>query len=500
MNILYNGSMKSSHRINFFNKYEDSIKYVCILLVFLVLPLIWGGCAKEEAGAIPEEIPQPDPVDENSLMDRVLRIDIQSMDIKLEYIPDDDVLAGESIIEFRMRPGQTTPLIHFDPAGSDTIDTIILNGEELDFNDLSDVKMISFDETTQDGIELLRDCWNDKVNVLSIKYRIGYLNGYKSFYSNVNDISGMGNEVIFPSINCPSDLSRHRITFSVVSDRDYSFIGSGKVTVMESNNARKWILDTEIEVASYTVMWMLIPEEDIDFEERVLDGIDVRIMTYKDSVSIEGAFEILESWLPELRTNIGVFPMERGLDVFLTQRGGGMEYFGATITSLGALEHEVFHMYFGCSVVAKTYRDSWWDEAINMWYEYSAAGKASPADQNFSSNIVSGRTPVSVGFDDRAYGDGARVIESIAVEMGGRDAFIAFLNHLYSNYTFSPFNTFDLVEYILDYSGIDFEERMINWLYSGIRVYYSGIATTGRDYHKVDMTPPTEIIEKYREK
>ena len=64
--------------------------------------------------------------------------------------------------------------------------------------------------------------------------------------------------------------------------------------------------------------------------------------------------------------------MPRGLSVVLTQGGGGMEYYGATITSLRALRHEVFHMYYGCSTVATTYRDSWWDEAINMWYELSA--------------------------------------------------------------------------------------------------------------------------------
>ncbi len=490
--------MKSSLRIIFFNKNKNSIEYIFILLVLLTLPLITGGCVTEEAITIPEEIPQPDPVDENDLMDSILRIDIQNMDVKLEYIPDEDVLIGESIIEFSMRPGQMIPLIHFDPAGSDTIGNINLNGEDLDINDPSDIKMITFEETTQEGIELLRECGNDEVNILIIKYRIGYSNGYGSFYSDVNDIYGVGNEAVFPSINCPSDLSTHRITFSVVSDRSYSFIGSGKVTEIENNNNLKWILDTEREVASYTVMWMLVPEEDIDFEERVIDGVDVRIMTYKESVSIDSAFEILESWLPELRTNIGVFPMERGLDVFLTQGGGGMEYFGATITSLSALEHEVFHMYFGCSVVAKTYRDSWWDEAINMWYEYSAAGSSSPVIQSFSSNIVSGRTPVSVGFDDRAYNDGARVIESIASEMGGREIFIDFLSHIYSNYIFSPFNTFELIDYILEFSGIDFEERMINWLYSGARVYYSASETNGRDYHKVDMTPPENIRIKYQ--
>ena len=59
--------MNSLLRINFFNKNKESIKYICILLILLVLPLIWGGCVKEEAITNPEEIPQPDPLDENDL-------------------------------------------------------------------------------------------------------------------------------------------------------------------------------------------------------------------------------------------------------------------------------------------------------------------------------------------------------------------------------------------------------------------------------------------------
>ena len=190
--------------------------------------------------------------------------------------------------------------------------------------------------------------------------------------------------------------------------------------------------------------------------------------------------------------------MKRGLGVFLTRSGGGMEYFGGTITSLSALEHEVFHMYFGCSVVAKTYRDSWWDEAINQWYEYSGLGLATPVASSYSSNIVSGRTPVSVGFDTRAYTDGMKIIESIASEMGGRESFIAFLKYVYTEYTFSPFNTFELVQYIRDYSGIDFEEQIITWLYKGVRTYYSAQGSNVTDYHKVDMTPPEWVIKKYR--
>ena len=133
--------------------------------------------------------------------------------------------------------------------------------------------------------------------------------------------------------------------------------------------------------------------------------------------------------------------MPRGISIVLTQGGGGMEYYGGTITSLAALRHEVFHMYFGCSTVATTYRDSWWDEAINMWYELSANPAFAPIEPGFRSGIVGARTPVTVGFDRRAYDEGARIIQAVAEEMGGREQAVAFFSHLHRTRFFDPFTT-----------------------------------------------------------
>ncbi len=469
------------------------------LIFFAVTIFLFTGCSNEEVKNVVEK-PEIsiEPIDENKLMDRVLRIDIQEMDVELEYDPTNDLISGNSIIKFRMRSGQVKPLIHFDLADNGVINSIILNGEELNHNNSSDVKTVKFTETTQEGMEFLRDCSGIEINTLKINYTFEHTDNYKSFFSNVNDIRGEGNEMVFPTINCPSDLSKHRIAFSVKSDRPYSFMGSGKVKDKSNKKIQKWLLDSERDVASYTIMWMLIPTEDVVSEEKVIDGVKIRVMAYKNGASIESAFKKLKSWIPELRANIGEFPMKRGLNVFLTERGGGMEYFGATITSLYALKHEVFHMYYGCSVIAKTYRDSWWDESINMWYGYRDLNSVTPVDNNFSSNIVSGRTPVSVGFDRRAYNEGAKIIESIASEIGGKDSFVAFLKHVSANHTFAPFNTFELIKYVYDFSGIDFKERIVKWLYNGTRTYFSPQGLSVNNYHKVDMTPPEEIIKKYK--
>jgi len=123
-------------------------------------------------------------------------------------------------------------------------------------------------------------------------------------------------------------------------------------------------------------------------------------------VTADEAFAILDPWLGELRTTVGPFPMPRGLGVVLTQSGGGMEYYGATTTSLRALRHEVFHMYYGCSTVARTYRDSWWDEGHRHVVRALGRPHLRPVAEGLRSDIVSGRSAVAVGFDRRAYDEG----------------------------------------------------------------------------------------------
>jgi hypothetical protein len=145
-------------------------------------------------------------------------------------------------------------------------------------------------------------------------------------------------------------------------------------------------------------------------------------------------------------------------------------------------------MYYGCSTVARTYRDSWWDEAINMWYELSADPTFPPIDPGYRSGIVGSRPPVMVGFDRRAYDEGARIIQAVSEEMGGRETAVAFLRHLHGTRSFDPFTTIDLVAEIQAWSGADFHERFQRWLYND-----TGAAAAASPWdwiHEVDTTPP----------
>lgn len=437
---------------------------------------------------------------EEILENNTFRIDILHLDITYDYYPENKIMDGIAKITFKMRPNQTKALIHFNPEiRGNVINQIMLDNEVLHVSSEADVKKISFEETTQQALEFERELDAASEHNLIIDFTLNLTSSYPMFNTDVNDITGIGNEELFPTINTPQELMVHEIHFRVHSENEYAFIGSGYIEQNSSAGIQEWYLSTERPVASYTVMFVLVPACDVEKEERMVNGVSVKIMEFIGTNKINKAYEQLETWLPELDRNLGPFPMPRGLSVFLLSDGGGMEYFGGTISSLWALRHEVFHMYFGTSTIASTYRDSWWDEAINMWYQYSTNPNYPAISEDFRSDIVSGRTPVSIGFDDRAYDEGARIIQAVAERLGGRDKMIVFLSYVHQNHLFDPFTTIQLVDFIQDYSSTDMHTEFINWLYMGEQQYskYHPVNKLAILYHDVQMQPPKWILDKY---
>jgi hypothetical protein len=467
-----------------------SVKWIGPIALFI--RLAWAGC-----GALALD----QPANETQLLNDTFRIDIDTITVQLTYHPDQSSVDGEATVVFRMRPGQRRPLIHFDPAtradGGQVISFLCLDGEALGWSDGTAVKVIEFSGSTQKAIEFQRDLSANLTHTLLMRYRLTRPAGYPRFSTEVNDYVGRGNEEIFPTLNTPAELARHLITLRVDGRVSYRCLGSGLVRKLPGT-PQSWFLDTEREVASYTVMFALLPESDTVWEERTIAGIPVRIMAFKGGASPAVAFAKLDTWLPQITAEIGPFPMPRGLSIFLVSLGGGMEYFGGTISSNWALRHEVFHMYFGCSTVARTYRDSWWDEAITSWYEKTYTDIFVPMDPNYRSNMVSGRSPTAVGFDIRAYREGAQIIEAMAVRAGGREALTRFLSHVYRTYAFAPFGTMDLAEYFRQSTGADMKSQFINWLYMGQASGPARAAGSLMSAKKPDLTPPRPILRKYR--
>lgn len=433
--------------------------------------------------------------DIDALTRAAYRIDMHRLDLTVDYHPRDFYFQGSAVLTFTMLRNQDRPIFHLDPIIEDPSQLLELelDGEILDSRD--DWQIIDGLHSSQKAIEIQRRLSSTGEHSLKIRYKNRLSRAYTMLNSQVSDLYGIGNELSFPCINRFGDPLHHLITFRVHGDTPFRCLGSGRVSLLQEAEIQSWQLDSVREVPSNTVMFVLLPVADSRERNRTVSGVAVRMVSFIGGPSIDEAYRILEPWLSELNHHFGPFPMPEGFSVFLIPSGGGMEYYGGTISSLWALKHETFHMYFGTSLILSSYRDSWIDEAVNEWYELSALGTLEPINEDFSSNMVSGRSPVGLGFDRRAYYEGAQIMEHIARQLGGREAMIAFLAHLHENHAHQPFSTLDFLDFLEEYSGLDYEGQFSRWLYSG--------ETVQREYsreqyinekHRVDTSPPSSIF------
>ncbi len=183
--------------------------------------------------------------EESRISDDAFRIDIRTITVRLTYHPDGARVDGEAFLTFTMRPGQSRPLIHFDPAvRGETVPTIRLDGEVLPFGDSSAVKIVTFTGSTQKAIEFQRDLLPEATHWLEMSYTLLLPSDYPRFSTEVSDYYGCGNEEIFPTLNTPHEMARHEITLVVDGPTPYRCLASGLVRKIAAA-PQTWLLETE---------------------------------------------------------------------------------------------------------------------------------------------------------------------------------------------------------------------------------------------------------------
>jgi hypothetical protein len=112
--------------------------------------------------------------------------------------------------------------------------------------------------------------------------------------------------------------------------------------------------------------------------------------------------------LEELEKDYGAFAHPRFIGFIRGRKGGGMEYAGATSTSMGALAHEITHSWFARGVLPADGNAGWVDEATASWRDQ---GYPRPHE-------IKLRNPVNLaGFSNyrrftprEAYGEGSQLL------------------------------------------------------------------------------------------
>ena len=216
---------------------------------------------------------------------------------------------------------------------------------------------------------------------------------------------------------------------------------------------------------SLSPMLVIAPEARVDLEEA--GGITVCKLAGPE-IDLGACHSMIREFLDHNSEVFGEYAFGDAFLAYLWGTTRGMEYDGATTTSVGALEHEVFHSWFGRGVKPATANDGWIDEAFCVWY---TAGP--PRDRRFATPFDHGEPPVMLrppGRFDRftprdAYTAGPRFFAGVADLLGGPDALIAVMASLYGERRGGFLSTDDLKYVLSKAAGQDLTWAFDRWVH-----------------------------------
>lgn len=167
--------------------------------------------------------------------------------------------------------------------------------------------------------------------------------------------------------------------------------------------------------------------------------------------------------LAELENDYGPYVHPEVL-IYGTGLKGGMEYVGATATSLVSLGHELHHMYFAKGVMPANGNSGWMDEAIASWRDKGYQSNALPfyASKNLGNHSIYQRQTDS---DSYKYGRSFMGYLDHQLKSVGLPGLKDFLRTHFNARKFTNITTEDFILDLNNYSGMDFNKDFDQYIF-----------------------------------
>lgn len=190
-----------------------------------------------------------------------------------------------------------------------------------------------------------------------------------------------------------------------------------------------------------------------NFTYRSIDNRELPVIAYTldKSTDLEVVKNKIVTSLNKLESQYGPF-LHSSLTVF-NAGSGGMEYCGATMSDLWALNHELTHSYFARGGFMPANGNSGWiDEAITSW---SDDGSPVKADLGSMKSNMAGHSEYRRYTDMDAYSKGKTFVSHLNYKLQSSGGLTAFLNQLIMTDSFKPMTTEEFIKKISDYYSED---------------------------------------------
>ncbi len=268
----------------------------------------------------------------------------------------------------------------------------------------------------------------------------------------------------------PAPLIGDRFRLSVdveVAGTDRPHVAAANCPGGDAVPGLSWGLRWPGAVAALSPMLVVAPADAVEVRRREVGlagrAVPLELVTARHA-EVEADLPACEAdvsaWLGYNALRYGPWSHGPRFTAFVWGPGRGMEYDGATTASVDALEHEVFHSWFGRGVKPATASDGWIDEAFTSWATASRrveqprfAVEELGLDQDplvlYPPHPWSRFTPIE------AYRDGARLFAGLAFLLGGAGRLRSAMAAWYQTNRGGLVSTDGLEAHLRAWSGVD---------------------------------------------
>jgi hypothetical protein len=222
---------------------------------------------------------------------------------------------------------------------------------------------------------------------------------------------------------------------------------AGFAHLLKTNGTVSQIAENSFEVvypvfySASSVFFHIFPAvngaNNVQFYYPSIDGRLIPVDIYT-SYNVQEFVDATKVILAELETDYGAFPHNQ-LIIYGNSPSGGMEYSGATATSLKALSHELYHSYHARALMPANGNAGWMDEAIARWRDnkYPLVEKLT-----YESTRLAGHSIWARMTDRMAYTEGSAFLGWVAYRMNQKGlSFKSFLRDYFQKYKFTTVTT-----------------------------------------------------------
>lgn len=380
-------------------------------------------------------------------------MDLLTQELTLTFDPVAQTAKGHSVIQFRVRkPGRP----YFELQA--TVKNLTLDSVATTVSTITDP-----DGQSQSYRSVGQEVAPGSIHKVEFDYelasgRVTFTGGGVRFLTDMTDLSGKFFEYWGP-VGFEEDgfaLKLNLVTPNATSS--HTLRTNGTITASADQN---WEV-TFPYFYSKSSFYVHLTNQVLPSQKLVVKGLEkdipVEIYGLTDAL-VNSAVAVVPKLFAELEKDYGPYAHDKFL-AYMNDRSGGMEYVGATITSLASIDHELLHSWFARSVIPADGRSGWIDEAMASWRDYGYS-KGTTLLSRTPTNMAD-YSPFKKSTPSNVYVDGRALMAELDYKMADFGGMKPIMKEFYKRYKNKVVNNEEFWQFLGDYTKIDvqpFNER-----------------------------------------